>query len=238
MAGVISRDYLNALLPDWQALLQGWALDGSLASAAKEALMLEGSPGALQDLMAQWSAGDFRALPPIVLLSSAEMNDAMGAYAISTGTIYLNVEWMEGASKEQVYAVLTEELGHYLDGLLNAVDTPGDEGEYFAAFLQTRQTDREAKVSIISEDGTGLISVDENSIKAEFSSASKWVRYLPYDLEDSFSSGIRGSLRCQIQAVETDSLGNSYYSGNAQRAFQDQHWRILFLQCWRLYCQT
>jgi hypothetical protein len=29
-------------------------------------------------------------------------------------------------------AVLTEELGHHLDGLLNVVDTPGDEGEYFA----------------------------------------------------------------------------------------------------------
>ena len=36
-------------------------------------------------------------------------------------------------------AVLTEELGHHLDGLLNAVDTPGDEGELFARLLASEK---------------------------------------------------------------------------------------------------
>jgi hypothetical protein len=42
---------------------------------------------------------------------------------------------LAGATKEQVLAVLTEELGHHLDRLLNASDTVGDEGEFFALFL-------------------------------------------------------------------------------------------------------
>jgi hypothetical protein len=32
-------------------------------------------------------------------------------------------------------AVLTEELGHHLDELLNVTDTPGDEGKTFGALL-------------------------------------------------------------------------------------------------------
>ena len=130
-----SNDLLGTLIPEWQSLLQGWALDGSLAAAAQEALLLNGEPPALQDLINQWGSGDFRSLPPIVLLPSADISGAMGAYAISTGTIYLNADWLEGATRDQVFAVLTEELGHHLDGVLNAVDTPGDEGEYFSWLL-------------------------------------------------------------------------------------------------------
>ena len=63
------------------------------------------------------------------------MPEAAGAYALGTGTIFLNREWLERASHEQALAVLTEELGHHLDGLLNSSDTPGDEGERFAALL-------------------------------------------------------------------------------------------------------
>lgn len=61
-------------------------------------------------------------IPHIVLVSSAEMNGAMGAYAISTGTIYLNADWLAGASQDQANAVLTEELRQHLDALLNSVD--------------------------------------------------------------------------------------------------------------------
>ena len=131
-----ATNLLGALLPEWHLLLQGWSADGRLTAAAQEALILNGEPQALSDLTSQWSAGDFSGLPPIVLLSAADINGALGAYAISTGTIYLNADWLAGASKEQVFSVLTEELGHHLDGLLNAADTPGDEGEYFARILE------------------------------------------------------------------------------------------------------
>jgi hypothetical protein len=153
-----ATNLLGDLLPEWHLLLQGWSANGRLTAAAKEALLLNGEPQALTDLTAQWSAGEFAGLPPIVLLSAADINGALGAYAVSTGTIYLNADWLAGATKEQVIAVLTEELGHHLDGQLNTVDTPGDEGEYFARLLAddllaSQQTEY---LRIQSDSGTAI----------------------------------------------------------------------------------
>jgi len=98
-------------------------------AAAQEALMLERTPRRLRDLIDQWGSGDFSSIPEIVLLSAADMNGAMGAYVISTGKIYLNKDWLLTAGSDAVGAVLIEELGHHLDGMVNDADTSGDEGE-------------------------------------------------------------------------------------------------------------
>jgi hypothetical protein len=116
-------------------MLTNWAADGSLGVAAREALRLDGEPAQLTALISQWAAGDHSGLPPIEVVDGSVLPGAAGAYAISTGTIYLNWDWLASASEQQVIAVLTEELGHHLDGLLNASDTTGDEGELFAALL-------------------------------------------------------------------------------------------------------
>jgi hypothetical protein len=163
MALNTADEILNSALPEWHKLLQGWAADGSLVAAAKEALMLPGEPEALKNQVAQWSTGDFSGMPPIVLLPSADINGALGAYAISTGTIYLNADWLAAASKDQVNAVLTEELGHHLDALLNAVDTLGDEGEVFSSLLMSEST---SPASSKTNDSI-LISVNGVSIQAE-----------------------------------------------------------------------
>jgi surface antigen len=113
-------------------MLTSWAADGSLGAAARDALRLDGEPAQLTALISQWAAGDFSGLPPIEVVEGSVLPGAAGAYAISTGTIYLNGDWLASASEDRVIAVLTEELGHHLDGLLNATDTPGDEGELFA----------------------------------------------------------------------------------------------------------
>jgi hypothetical protein len=167
MSITTAEGILTSLLPEWQLLLQGWSANGSLVAAAQEALMLQDEPPALTDLVTQWSEGDFTGIPPIVLLSSADISGAMGAYAISTGTIYLNADWLATASKEQVFAVLTEELGHHLDGLLNAVDTPGDEGEYFAKLLSGQGLSESAKIDLRKQNdwfytktGGGLVTAE------------------------------------------------------------------------------
>ncbi|MFN5193434.1 MAG: hypothetical protein ACK5E6_03280, partial [Cyanobacteriota bacterium] len=126
---------MDLLLPQWFTLLKGWALDGSISLAAQESFQLDGEPEPLKELISQWAAGDVAALPPVELLPAEAMAGAAGAYAIQSGTIYLNADWLLGASPAQVQAVLSEELGHHLDGLLNTSDTPGDEGELFAALL-------------------------------------------------------------------------------------------------------
>lgn len=79
------QDLLASRLPQWHLLLQEWSASGRLTAAAQEALLLNGEPQALTDLTNQWSAGDFQAVPEIVLLSNADINGALGAYAQSTG---------------------------------------------------------------------------------------------------------------------------------------------------------
>jgi hypothetical protein len=165
--------------PFWFDHLQQWSLDGHLSAAAQEALILDGEPQALSDLTTQWAAGVFSALPPIVLLSSADINGALGAYAISTGTIYLNADWLAGASKEQVFSVLTEELGHHLDGMLNAVDTPGDEGEYFARMLGGKAYSKFDKNAMRTSPDTGTIQIQNTLTSVEnasFGISPAWIR--------------------------------------------------------------
>ena len=217
MADSYVQELLASLLPQWHSLLQDWSSSGRLTAAAQEALLLNEEPQALKDLVAQWSSGDFSSLPPIVLLSSNDISGAMGAYAISTGTIYLNQDWKKTASTDQVNAVLTEELGHHLDGLLNAVDTPGDEGDVFASLLSKRTSNAG------NQTDSGTIETGGKSLSSEFSNSQDWQRYIAYDLEGGFSNGLKGTLKCSIEAVSADSTGDLYYAGNATRAFSNQH---------------
>jgi hypothetical protein len=116
---------LELLLQNWRQLLSQWAQSGALSQAAQEALRLDGEPEKLRRLVSEWCEGNFSHLPLVVLLSGGAMFGAAGAYAISTGTIYLNAEWLQRAGHNRVQEVLTEELGHHLDGLLNSSDTGG-----------------------------------------------------------------------------------------------------------------
>ncbi|NBU75260.1 MAG: hypothetical protein EBS30_08585, partial [Planctomycetes bacterium] len=165
MATAAGTDNFYALESEWRARLSLWATSGLLEAAALEALNLRSRPSALEELIAQWAKGDFSALPPIELLPASSMPGAAGAYAISTGTIYMNQDWLAGVSNAQAFAVLTEELGHHLDVLLNAADTPGDEGLVLARLLEARFPDavqarngRGAETAVLQlADGTQVI---------------------------------------------------------------------------------
>ena len=159
-------------LPFWYDRLQQWSLDGRLSVAAQEALLLDGELQALKDLVSQWSLGDFQAVPEIVMLSNADINGAMGAYPQSTGKIYLNADWLATATQEAVNAVLTEELGHYLDGLLNTVDTSGDEGECFSDLLLGGVLTDAQRAYLRTANDAGTMTVDGVILQAEFAVAT------------------------------------------------------------------
>jgi alpha-tubulin suppressor-like RCC1 family protein len=128
-------------------------------AAAMEALQLAEPPLELQQLTARLAAGEADALPPVELLETASMGGGLGAYAGSSGTIYLNAEWLQTADGEAVLAVLSEELGHHLDAILNRVDTPGDEGELFAALLLGDGPTAEQKATLAQQNDWGVAVV-------------------------------------------------------------------------------
>ena len=179
--------YLETLLEDWKKLLAGWASSGALTDAVQQALVLESEPEELKRLVGLWSNGDFSDLPPIVLLPAESMPGAVGAYAISTGTIYLNQDWLQTASHDWAMAVLTEELGHHLDGLLNEVDTPGDEGERFSRELITTDSQRATSLDKIIEDNGYIRAGGQGLVQVEFSellSSPLMIDITPLDIGD------------------------------------------------------
>ena len=121
----------------WHTELMRWAGDGKLLEAASKALHISRKrpPAELNELIQQLASGSFKGLPAIELLSAESLPTAAGAYAASSQTIYINQDWLQRSSTEQVLFVLTEEFGHHLDSLINKRDTPGDEGEAFALLL-------------------------------------------------------------------------------------------------------
>ena len=92
----------------------------------------------LSALQQQWLSRDFSGLPDLKLLSASDLQGANGAFAGSTGEIYLSEGFLSQyvGSPQVLAAVLLEEVGHSVDWRVNAVDTVGDEGEMFSAVLR------------------------------------------------------------------------------------------------------
>jgi Ca2+-binding RTX toxin-like protein len=107
--------------------------------------------------------------PTIEIRSSQELNYAKGAFSIDTGKIYLSQEFLleNQDNREQIDAVILEELGHFIDAQLNASDTVGDEGELFSALVRGKTlTDTELR-RIEVEDDTATITIDGQNISIE-----------------------------------------------------------------------
>ena len=164
-----SATWLDNLLARWRQWLQACANDGSLVAAAVEALQLPGETEPLRAWLGGLRRGDEQALPAVVVLPAAAMNGALGAYAGSQGTIVLNGDWLPTAADAAVQQVLTEELGHHLDAVLNSRDTPGDEGELFAMLLggQGLNGNEDAINRLRNEDDQGTVVIANETVAVE-----------------------------------------------------------------------
>ena len=243
-----AQDRLNQILPSWYDLLTQWSLDGSLVAAATDALMLEGSnakqdaKGQLQSYVSQWSAGNFQNLPKVVLLSAVEISGALGAYADSTNTIYLNQEWLLGATEEEIQKVLTEELGHFLDDQLNKGDTQGDEGALFSLELFRVELSNLQKAAIKAEDDDVQIRDDKFAIDGEASiSTNSFSPVLNLDfngtsIQDTSSSNNSVTVLGTVLLSNSQALFNGIDSAvridSGQGFTLDQDFRISFDIIW------
>ena len=171
-----SSSHIKPWLLGWTQQLRGWAEDGSLLAAAQQALLLEGEPKQLVELLDQWVASDFSALPAVETLSSQDIAGARGAYVEDLSQIFLNQEWLAEASDQEISAVLTEELGHHLDAVLNEFDTPGDEGEHFAELLVHGELSDQSMAALSQQSDLITILADGQFWQAEASSTWQQVQ--------------------------------------------------------------
>jgi Ca2+-binding RTX toxin-like protein len=121
-------------------------------------------------LQTQWQTGNFSQLPPIEVISNSALGDAKGAYANSTNTIYLSDSFVKNASQNSLSAVVLEEIGHFVDAQINATDTQGDEGEYFADVVQGINLSAAKLEQLKTEDDHAVITLQGQSLSIEQSS--------------------------------------------------------------------
>jgi Ca2+-binding RTX toxin-like protein len=119
------------------------------------------------EIQQQWLVGDFRSLPSIEIVAADVLGTAQGAYGASTNTIYLSAAFIKNADELAIAAVLTEEIGHWVDSQINSSDTPGDEGELFSALVWHRDLSPAQLSRIQQEDDSKTIFVDGQFVSVE-----------------------------------------------------------------------
>lgn len=166
--GALERDdELAELILRWQQRLLFWACNGLLTKAAQTALALPDHHPGLDAAVARIAAADFTELPAILSLDWDEMEGSACAYSPERQLILINREWLDTAVAEQVFAVLTEQLGHHFDVLLNPVDTPGDEGERFLECLRAGGSGEDTLTQFADEERHGVVHLHGETIAVE-----------------------------------------------------------------------
>ena len=132
------------------------------------------NPSGLQDLQTQWQVGDLGGLPALEILAASQMNGANGAYAAGTDKIYLSQGFLQlhQNNASAIAAVLLEEIGHRIDRQINATDSPGDEGEIFAAVASGQDLDSSTLDVLKQEDDSTVLSLNGANILVEQSTYS------------------------------------------------------------------
>ncbi|WP_427162391.1 Calx-beta domain-containing protein [Aliinostoc sp. HNIBRCY26] len=128
----------------------------------------------LQALADTWISGNFSQIPPIQIVPGNLMNGANGAFSELTGTIYLSSDYLSQNSSNPdpltggVTGVLLEEIGHFVDTVINpGSDTPGDEGELFAATLMGLPLSNAERYRINLEDDHSFITINNQLVPVE-----------------------------------------------------------------------
>ncbi|MEG3979242.1 hypothetical protein [Microcoleus sp. D3_18a_C4] len=123
-----------------------------------------------------WFNGDFSDIPPVKVVSSAEIDGANGAFAAATDTIYLSKEFLAGnvANPAVVADVLREEIGHSVDARLNVTDSQGDEGAIFGAIVQGKELSQGELQGLKSKDDTANVVLGGENTTIEMSQQG-WV---------------------------------------------------------------
>ncbi|OPH11435.1 DUF4114 domain-containing protein [Cylindrospermopsis raciborskii] len=123
-------------------------------------------------LRSQWQIGDFSQLPEIEILDSSILGSANGAYSSSENRIYLSSNLMENGTSSRIREVLIEEIGHFVDSRINQIDTPGDEGEYFAHLLTDQKLNKDEIDRLKAEDDLVVVTIDGKGVEVEQNNAT------------------------------------------------------------------
>ncbi len=150
-----------------QQKLTEFAESGDFATKMEMAFGKQLDQSKLTNLRHRWQQGDFSDVPAIEVLQNGELGAASGAYEAVGQKIYLSSNFLAIASTEQIVGVLIEEIGHFIDGVLNAEDSIGDEGALFSELVQGHTLSATEIISLQSEDDRALVTINGQQLWVE-----------------------------------------------------------------------
>ncbi|MFN9733154.1 MAG: LVIVD repeat-containing protein, partial [Microcystis sp.] len=167
------------------------------------------------ELRNQWQSRNFSQLPPIEVLSGEVLGTAKGAYAVSTNKIYLSESFLNVASSESLVKVILEEIGHYVDAQINPVDTPGDEGEYFAKVVLNQPLTEAEITRLKTENDQAVVVIDGQSVQIEqaITLVGSW-DYLSYALGVTVVGNYAYAVGDTLEIIDISNPSNPVFKGN------------------------
>jgi hypothetical protein len=167
------------------------------------------------ELRNQWQSRNFSQLPPIEVLSGEVLGTAKGAYAVSTNKIYLSESFLNVASSESLVKVILEEIGHYVDAQINPVDTPGDEGEYFAKVVLNQPLTEAEITRLKTENDQAVVVIDGQSVQIEqaVTLVGKW-DYLSYANAVTVVGNYAYAVGDTLEIIDISNPSNPVFKGN------------------------
>jgi hypothetical protein len=167
------------------------------------------------ELRNQWQSRNFSQLPPIEVLSGEVLGTAKGAYAVSTNKIYLSESFLNVASSESLVNVILEEIGHYVDAQINPVDTPGDEGEYFAKVVLNQPLTEAEITRLKTENDQAVVVIDGQSVQIEqaVTLVGSWDR-LSYAYGVTVVGNYAYAVGDTLEIIDISNPSNPVFKGN------------------------
>ena len=155
---------LDSALQQSRDSLQAFANDPNFQAKMEQAFGEDSDGSQFQQA---WAEGDFGAVPNLKILPASEINNALGAYAAETETIYLSQELIDQYSADAISRVFLEEYGHYLDTQLTDTEAPGDEGAMFAEIIRKGSLSKDSIEILQRVQDTSTSNIDGKNVQLE-----------------------------------------------------------------------
>lgn len=191
--GQLTFEFESDILLPLLETLRARLISAASAPDAMEAFSIIFGSGIDRDALISDLASGQYILPAVEVVPATILPGADGAYVTETRTILIS-DALEGAGSERILDVLAEEVGHAIDAALNSVDTPGDEGVAFSAWLRG-----EPAFAPKGPEDSGTLMLNGDVLSAEFSTTV------------SDSGGYEGSRKTlKLETIEGGTLTYRY----------------------------
>ena len=164
---------LNQALQNTSEYLSQFRFDAGYTQKLETAFGNDFNRSVANQIFDKLAQGNFSDIPTIEIVNRNDINGANGAFAITTGKIYLAADFISQNAQNlnAITAVLLEETGHSIDAKINTKDAAGDEGDIFARLVEGKSISQQQLAVLQAEDDTATVMLNGQTVEIEQNSS-------------------------------------------------------------------